>query len=50
MIFYPNLEHCIHDNGGEITGIIFQHNLVLNGIKDISNSSRIQKLMLFMNV
>ena len=29
---YPRPERCIHDNGGEFTGIPFIHMLVLNGI------------------
>ena len=29
---YLRPESCIHDNGGEFTGISFRHMLVLNGI------------------
>ena len=31
---YLRPERCIHDNGGEFTGIPFIHMLVLNGIKN----------------
>jgi hypothetical protein len=31
---YLRPERCIHDNGGEFTGVPFIHMLVLNGIKN----------------
>ena len=31
---YLRPERCIHNNGGEFTGIPFIHMLVLNGIKN----------------
>jgi hypothetical protein len=34
---YPRPERCIHDNGGEFTGIPFLHMLVLNVIKDVTS-------------
>ena len=44
---YLRPEGCIHDNGGQFTGVPFMHMLVLNGIKDLLLvQSRIQKLML----
>ena len=35
---YPLPERCIHDNGGEFTGVPFIHMLVLNGIKDVTTT------------
>ena len=35
---YPRPERCIHDNGGEFTGVPFLHMLVLNGIKDMTTT------------
>ena len=36
---YPCPERCIHDNGGEFTGVPFLHMLVLNGIKDVTTTT-----------
>ena len=35
---YPCLSWCIHDNGGEFTGIPFLRMLTVNGIKDVTTT------------
>ena len=35
---YPCPSRCIHDNGGEFTGVPFSHMLTVNGIKDVTTT------------
>ena len=38
LAWYPRPSRCIHNNGGEFTGVAFSHMLHANGIKDVTTT------------